>query len=333
MEIKSGIPLSVAMAMVMGASWAEGAVVGGVSIDIKEAPYQIHLTAGSSGCGGTWIGGRWIVTAGHCVEGESASQSFVSVGITRDRDMSKSQIPVKRIISHPDYPSTGEKDIALLELAQDITSVVAKPVPYATPADTLAGLTAVGKAGRLTGWGALSQAANRWPDSLQKLDAKIAGGRASNKWQIFFAGAQGSTLQGSCFGDSGGPLVVKDAAGTGWILAGVVSSGSSVCGDAEPDSYTRLSMFSDWIKTSTGGVTAVPNPAQNALPPFWQGNAIWLEKPEVLDISVANVAGTLVRHTRRAYPAGEHALSLAGLPAGIYYANVKGKGIGILRQN
>jgi Trypsin len=41
--------------------------------------------------------------------------------------------------------------------------------------------------------------------------------------------------------DSGGPLVLNDR------LIGVVSFGSTICASGQPDVYTRISSFYDWI--------------------------------------------------------------------------------------
>lgn len=47
----------------------DGRIVGGCSINIKEAPYQVSLqTSGSHMCGGSIIGSRFIMTAAHCTE-------------------------------------------------------------------------------------------------------------------------------------------------------------------------------------------------------------------------------------------------------------------------
>lgn len=51
--------------------------------------------------------------------------------------------------------------------------------------------------------------------------------------------------EGTCKGDSGGPLVANGK------LVGVVSWGNP-CAKGEPDGYTRVSHYVDWIREKTG---------------------------------------------------------------------------------
>lgn len=49
-------------------------------------------------------------------------------------------------------------------------------------------------------------------------------------------------------GDSGGPLTIED----GKALVGVVSYGSRFCATGMPDAFTRVSMFTGWIRENCG---------------------------------------------------------------------------------
>lgn len=176
---------------------------------------------------------------------------YIHAGITRTSEAKASnRIAIRRYIPHAEHRSKGF-DIALLELAADITSSKARPIPILTP-DLLA-LSAPGKAARLTGWGMDEK--DDFPDQLRRLDAPIST-RKYDDWNLAFGGPTGGTLQGSCSGDSGGPLAVRDATGAGWLLAGVVHGGVGECGE-NPGIYTRVTCFHDWILRNTGGVTAL----------------------------------------------------------------------------
>ncbi|KAI4576414.1 hypothetical protein MJT46_002249 [Ovis ammon polii x Ovis aries] len=61
-------------------------------------------------------------------------------------------------------------------------------------------------------------------------------------------GASGSS---SCMGDSGGPLQCGE--GGQYKLIGIVSWGSSNCHPAAPTVFTRISAYTDWITSITGG--------------------------------------------------------------------------------
>ena len=52
----------------------------------------------------------------------------------------------------------------------------------------------------------------------------------------------------SCNGDSGGPLVYRpNGPDTPYYQVGVVSFGTSKCGNGSPGVYTRVVAFMDWI--------------------------------------------------------------------------------------
>jgi secreted trypsin-like serine protease len=68
-------------------------------------------------CGGTILSSSWILTAAHCVVGNTASQITVYAGSTTQ--LSGGQMKVaSRIFMHPNYQAnTHENDIALLQLS------------------------------------------------------------------------------------------------------------------------------------------------------------------------------------------------------------------------
>jgi len=62
--------------------------------------------------------------------------------------------------------------------------------------------------------------------------------------------AGGEFKKGSCKGDSGGGLYFQDKRGRDsapWYLLGIVSLGSSICGDGSPGMYTRVGEYIPWI--------------------------------------------------------------------------------------
>ena len=62
----------------------EEKIVGGDNVDISERPFQVvFLWFGSLMCGGSWIGGDKILTAGHCCDGSSASEVTVRAGSSK----------------------------------------------------------------------------------------------------------------------------------------------------------------------------------------------------------------------------------------------------------
>lgn len=305
-------------------AWGGSQIINGVPATIEEAPYHVLFDM-SGDCGASWIGGRWVLTAAHCVE-DDRQNGYVHAGITKVSEKSDAtRIPIKRYIVHPEY-KTRDKDIALLELSRDITTPKARPIALVSPADASAGLTATGRAARLTGWGL--DANEKFPDNLYKLDAKI-GSNDNQSWVLTFAGAVGGKLQGSCSGDSGGPLVVKDATGTFWLQAGVVNSGTGECGE-NPGFYARVSSFYSWIQENTGKVTALAG-AGAGQPTILsvEGGRFQLIRPRTLEVTVLDLAGAAVGRSAGRYSEGYHALPTAGLAHGNYILRFVGDGLRI----
>lgn len=289
---------------------AKASVVGGRAVGISEAPWTMVVNVG---CTGSWIGGRWAITAAHCREGHIG---WVTAGITRRMEVNTApRTKVKRIIMDE------KTDILLLELDADITAVKARPIHPATVADAAAGLASPGKLARMYGWGKLGMELEG-PDSLHMLEQKIADVTPTDPHYIRYGGAEGDTLEGPCHGDSGGPLAVRDATGTSWILAGVVSHGSDICGDAEPDYFGRVSSVESWIRAHTGNSVQV---FPVSPPRITRLNRIRISRSERLDITFLDLAGALARRSGGVYPAGDHAMPVVGLAPGNYLVRVKGE--------
>jgi hypothetical protein len=298
-------------------------IVGGKSVPITEAPWQLKMNADGSGCGAAWIGGRWALTAAHCVEDATASATYVWAGITRDRDMNNSnRVQAKRIIMYAADWVNPWRDIALLELNADITAPLARPIRWSTPADVTAGYESVGKECLASGWGALNSDYD-WPDSLQAVYSKV---KRLEPYVIHWAAQGGSQEIGSCQGDSGGPLAVKDGNGD-WILAGISSFITSYCGDPDSESsYSRVSGFASWISQQTGGLTALGHPGFAA--ESWisfPGSGFTLARPGVIDVSIFDAAGALLYRRQAAHARGTHRFPSAGIPAGRYILSIRDK--------
>ncbi len=232
----------------------EKAIVGGTDVAIADTPWQISLQQGGFHfCGGSIISERWIVTAQHCVEGESASRLSVLAGTTRLSRAGEGQLRrVSRIIVVAGYtgPDRG-KDIALLELSQPLTFTDrVQPIALAVAADNAA---AAGTVASVTGWGTIRSGGSS-PDGLRGVDVPMvtlaSAQRVYRERLTEDQVAAGGSGRDSCQGDSGGPLTVNTARGR--VLVGVVSWGYG-CGDpGVPGLYANVPFYASWISTQTG---------------------------------------------------------------------------------
>ena len=63
-------------------AFSQERIVGGVDASISDYPWQVALTSpsGYGFCGGSIINDSWVLTAAHCVSGESSSSLYIRAG-------------------------------------------------------------------------------------------------------------------------------------------------------------------------------------------------------------------------------------------------------------
>lgn len=228
-------------------------IIGGEDAD-QTYTFMASLQTSSGGdhsCGASLIDSEWLVTAAHCVEGESPADWQLRVGTT-DYSSGGEVVTPDEFIPHPDYPDVGA-DIALIHLASPATSTPVG-IGTATPADqsTL----------RLLGWGLTCpvRGCGDVPLTLQQLDSTVLADSECDSWADQtgqpYGGAgelcldtAGGTAS-SCYGDSGGPaLALVDGE---YVLVGDTSRGFVANCLLSPGVYTDVTQQRDWIARVTG---------------------------------------------------------------------------------
>ncbi|MEV5491296.1 serine protease [Streptomyces bobili] len=220
-------------------------IVGGSTTTTTAYPFMMQITDASQNqfCGGTLVSATKVVTAAHCMVGETTSSVRVVGGRTYLNGTNGTVSRVSKIWINPDYTdATNGDDVAVLTLS---TSMPYAKASYVTSSQT--SLYAAGTTARVLGWGTTS-ASGSSSNQLRTATVPIVSNSscASSYGSDFVASdmvCAGYTSGGvdTCQGDSGGPLLI------GGVLAGITSWGEGCAAAGYPGVYTRLTTFSSLV--------------------------------------------------------------------------------------
>jgi len=154
----------------------------------------------SGACSGTVIGPRAVLTAAHCLSGDT--------GGVRIYPGTGDPLPAESFHVHPDYRENDSSslDVGVVITSQDINRSV---VPLLLSRDAKAGEEAV-----IAGWGRDELGTG----TTLRAAATVIATVYANYLETLVA----TTGSGVCSGDSGGPLLLAE--GGVWSVAGVISS-------------------------------------------------------------------------------------------------------------
>jgi secreted trypsin-like serine protease len=226
--------------------------------------------AQDASCGATFLGDKWVLTAAHCVNSDTANLFKMNVGEYDLSDGAENAISIANIYIHPMYDEDAiNYDLAIVEL---VSSVNAPAVQIADPevTDQLAienSLATVAGWGGRVGYAPGEGPTSDFPDVLHKVDLFLSTNQECRELLGTTLGRPADTTgvtdvmicaaipeggKGSCQGDSGGPLVVM--VNNEPQQVGIVSWGIGCAEPGYPGVFTRVSEFKDWLSTISDGI-------------------------------------------------------------------------------
>ena len=227
------------------------AIIGGDLSERGQWPWVVSLqsSGGFHFCGGSLIAADAVLTAAHCVEGQSVNRLRAVVGRTDLTSTDGERLGVSEILIHPDYNALlNDFDVAVL-LLDDVAS--AEPIAYLDASQT--DLAAPGVDATALGWGSTREGGPSVSD-LRQVNVPIVSSAIANQPAAYNGRITSRMLpaglaaggKDSCQGDSGGPLLVPDGEGD-FSVAGIVSWGEGCARPNKYGIYTRVTEVAPWI--------------------------------------------------------------------------------------
>jgi secreted trypsin-like serine protease len=232
------------------AATAATPIVGGTVTTTTAYPYVVQITDASQNqfCGGTLVTSTKVITAAHCMVGETTSTIRVVSGRTYLNGTNGTVSTVSSIWRHPNFSTTTySNDVVVLTLSAAVSYT---PIAYATASQT--SLYTAGTTARILGWGTTSSGGSSSNQLRTATVPTVSDSSCTSSYgSEYIAGTMvcaGYTSGGTdtCQGDSGGPLII------GGVLAGITSWGYGCAAAGYPGVYSRLTTFSTLVAAQVG---------------------------------------------------------------------------------
>ena len=236
-------------------------IINGVKSDSGSWPFMVALVSKNRDvyngqfCGASFLGGRYILTAAHCVATKEAQDLDAVIGIsalTQD-DVAEHRYSIKEIYIHENYLNASSgNDIAILELDKEVDYTAVNLADKSLRPNLSPGVILT-----VMGWG------DQDPDRETKLfkselyqvnvplvEQNLCLNHVDLNDNAFCAGYEDGVYD-ACHGDSGGPIVFYND--STYKQLGIVSWGDGCAEAGHYGFYANVSYFVDWISEKTQG--------------------------------------------------------------------------------
>uniref|UniRef100_A0A0B7AE61 Peptidase S1 domain-containing protein n=1 Tax=Arion vulgaris TaxID=1028688 RepID=A0A0B7AE61_9EUPU len=197
-----------------------------------------------------------ILTAAHCLQGQTASLMRVEVGalnLYEAPNAYEQTVSVRSFVIHESYNGNGAgipNDIGIIYLLTPVTlNDNVQVADLAPKGSSFANSKCV-----ITGWGQTSDSGSGSAQLLEAKITKITTDECQSRWSeqnitikhicVYEAAASSGSPPSACIGDSGGLMMCGN---NFELLTGIASWGVSNCSENDPSVYTRVSEYMEWL--------------------------------------------------------------------------------------